>query len=350
MGRGGCNKWFLSSGILERKTSAAHKCKGTGGSNKHSEIPGKAQGTCLSESRQFSDILLPQKTWRENPKFKSNGQTIFAMVHEKPSYFGHSVGEKLRGFGRWTQQVGAGQRGLYSKQKSVFVPAKDNGPIHHPDSGHVCLPWKPSIKKVCFQIPPLASYRGGCFKMPPAKHRGMLCQPPLENYQPMAAQTQGKQAAAMHANSPILGFKCMVAPNSETARQGDPKFFNKTISGDVQKLLGRIYALSTLAPSLSSCIREGLQAKQVSSEAQDTYLKGLKSIQRYDASFKLFCGFCICKNFKVMEASLQAVAGMLLEFNKVLPTHTRFVYSILLLIPGMDQLTFSTILRELKRQ
>jgi hypothetical protein len=40
-----------------------------------------------------------------------------------------------------------------------------------------------------------------------------------------------------------------------------------------------------------------------------------------DASFKFFCGFCICKFFKFLEASLQAIAGMLLEFNKVLPTH-----------------------------
>jgi hypothetical protein len=142
----------------------------------------------------------------------------------------------------------------------------------------------------------------------------------------------------------------MVGPNAETARQGDPKFFNQTFSWDVQKLLGRVHALSTLAPSLSSCIRKGLQAKQVDSEAQDTYLKGLKSIQRYDASFKLFCGFCICKNFKFMEASLQAIAGMLLEFNKILPTHARFVYSSLLLIPGIDQLAFNPMLRQLKRQ
>ena len=162
--------------------------------------------------------------------------------------------------------------------------------------------------------------------MPLAKYTGMLCKTHLENNQPMAAQIEGKQAPAVHVHSPILGFKCMVAPNSETARQGNPKFFDKTISRDVQELLGRIYACSTLAPSLSNCIRTGLQAKQVSSEAQDTYLKGLRSTQRYDASFKLFCGFCICKNFQVMEASLHAIAGMLLEFNKVLPTHTRFVY------------------------
>ena len=51
-----------------------------------------------------------------------------------------------------------------------------------------------------------------------------------------------------------------------------------------------------------------------------------------------------------MEASLQGVAGMLLEFNKVMPTQARFAYSSLLLIPGMDQLTFTPMLRQMKRQ
>ena len=51
-----------------------------------------------------------------------------------------------------------------------------------------------------------------------------------------------------------------------------------------------------------------------------------------------------------MEASLQSVAGMLLEFNKILPTHGRFVYSSLLLLPGLDQSTFNPMLRPLKGQ
>ena len=84
---------------------------------------------------------------------------------------------------------------------------------------------------------------------------------------------------------------------------------------DVQKLLGIAHALSTLAPSLSNCIRKGLQTKQVSLEAQETFLKGLKSLHRYDASFKLFYGFCICKTFKVLEATLHTIAGMLLGFQ-----------------------------------
>ena len=123
----------------------------------------------------------------------------------------------------------------------------------------------------------------------------MLCKPPMENNKSMATQIKGKQAHQVHVNSPILGFKCMVAPNSENARKGDPKFSNIPFSRDVQKLLGRVHALSTLAPSLSNCIRKCLQTKQVSPEAQDYYLNGVKNLQRYDASFKLFMAFAFAK-------------------------------------------------------
>ena len=350
LGRGGCNKWINDPRVLERKENFTYKCKGIGGSHKHSNVPSQAKGTCVPQGRQCSNVLLFNKEWGKDPKFKSNGQAIFALVHDKSGNFGHTISQKFTGFSRCPKQVGSGQGGLHYEQTSVRIPGKENGPLHKTHGGHVCIPRKPPTKKVCFQIPPLASSRGGCPKMSFGKFPRLLCKSPMENNQPMAAQITRKQTPQMHANSPILGFKCMVAPNSENARKGDPQFFNKTVSGHVQKLLGRIHALSTLAPSLSNCIREGLQAKQVSPEAQDTYLKGLKSLQRYDASFKLFCGFCICKNFKLMEASLQAISGMLLEFNKLMPTHTRFVYSSLLLIPGMDQLTFSPILRQMKRQ
>ena len=52
-------------------------------------------------------------------------------------------------------------------------------------------------------------------------------QTPMENNHPMAAKIKGKQGPQVHDYSPILGCKCMVAPNSETARQGDPRFFDR---------------------------------------------------------------------------------------------------------------------------
>ena len=350
LGWGGCYNRGVSSRVLEREANFAHKCQGIGGGNKYRQVTGKTQGTCLFKSGQFSHILLPEKAGRKNPKSESNGQAFFAMVHGKSDHIRRPIGKEFRGFGRCTQQVGTGQGGLHLKQKLVSVSQEQTGPLCYTNSRHVCLPWQSSAPKFCLKAPPLAGTGGRCPEVPLAKRSGLLCKSALENNWSLASQAKRKQTSEMHAHSPLLGFKCMVAPNSETARQGNPKFSDKTLSGDVQKLLGRVHALSTLAPSLSGCIRSGLQAKQVSLEAQDTYLRGLKSIQRYNASFKLFCGFCICKNFKFMEASLQAVAGMLLEFQNILPTHARFVYSSLLLIPGLDQLTFSPLLKQLKKQ
>ena len=48
------------------------------------------------------------------------------------------------------------------------------------------------------------------------------------------------------------------------------------LSRDVQELLGRINASSQMAPDLHNIVREGLQAKQVSTEAANSYLKDLK--------------------------------------------------------------------------
>ena len=154
--------------------------------------------------------------------------------------------------------------GLHLKQKYVSPPAKGNGPLYQAHSGHVCIPWKSPAQKFCFQAPSLAGNGTGCPKVPLAEPFRLLCKPSLEGYKSMVAKIKGKQAPKVHAHSPILGFKCMVAPTSETARQGDPRFFNQTFSWDVQKLLGRVHALSTLAPSLSNCLKKGLEAKQVS--------------------------------------------------------------------------------------
>ena len=52
----------------------------------------------------------------------------------------------------------------------------------------------------------------------------------------------------------------------------------------------------------------------------------------------------------VIEGTLHEITGMLLEFQNILPTRTRLVYSSLLLLPGMDQLAFTPMLRQLKRQ
>ena len=94
----------------------------------------------------------------------------------------------------------------------------------------------------------------------------------------MASQVKAKQAFNMHDDNPLLGFSLMVAPVNKTTGQGYPGIPNPPLSWDVQKLLGGIYATSQVAPNLCDVIRGGLQAKQVSAEAADAYLKSLKSL------------------------------------------------------------------------
>ncbi len=100
----------------------------------------------------------------------------------------------------------------------------------------------------------------------------------------------------MSHDNPLLGFKRMVAPTAQTAKEGHPSIPHTPLSGDVQKLLGSIHATSKVAPDLHNIIREGLQAKQVSPEAATAYLKDLKSLSRYAHAFKLFPAFCKIHN------------------------------------------------------
>ena len=105
-----------------------------------------------------------------------------------------------------------------------------------------------------------------------------------------------------------------------------------------------------MAPDLCMVIRQGLQAKQVSAEATDTYIKGLKSLPRYEKSFKLFWAFCNLKGLNAIHATLSEVAGLVLQFDKLMPSHGRFAYSSLLWIPGLEKLAINPLLRQIKRQ
>ena len=93
-----------------------------------------------------------------------------------------------------------------------------------------------------------------------------------------------------------------------------------------------------MAPDLHNIVREGLQAKQVSTEAANSYMKDLKSLPRYNRAFKLFWAFCTLKNVSATTATLTEVASLLLQFENVLPTQGRCAYAALLLVPGLEQI------------
>ena len=103
--------------------------------------------------------------------------------------------------------------------------------------------------------------------MPPPKHKALLCKPTMDHNKQMAPLVTTKQTSRMSHDNPLLGFKRVVDPTSQTAKEGHPSLHHTPISGDVQKLLGSIHATSKVAPDLYDIIREGLQAKQVSNEA-----------------------------------------------------------------------------------
>ena len=90
----------------------------------------------------------------------------------------------------------------------------------------------------------------------------------------------------------------MVAPTNQTASQGDPCFSNPPLSRDVQELLGRINASSQMAPDLHNIVREGLQAKQVSIEASNSYLKDLKAFPGITELSSFFGHFVLQEMFQ----------------------------------------------------
>jgi hypothetical protein len=92
-----------------------------------------------------------------------------------------------------------------------------------------------------------------------------------------------------------------------------------------------------------------MEHKEIQGEVVDTYMKNLPSLERYDRAFKLFWAFCTLQNISATSATLTQVAGLLVQFNDVMPAQARHAYASLLLVPGMDQLQFNPLLRQVKK-
>jgi hypothetical protein len=104
-----------------------------------------------------------------------------------------------------------------------------------------------------------------------------------------------------------------------------------------------------MAPSLHSVIRKTLEAKQISAEDIDSYLKDLKSIQRYDSAFKTLWAICFEKRLPLDTITIYQLASQILYLNQFSPSQARNAYSAMLLIPGWDQLRFCPLLHTCKR-
>ena len=349
LGGGRCDLRSHGPRILEGQKRPAYKCERIGGSNKHGEILGPSRGACHFKSGQLRHILVPPKGRGEDPQFEPADQAFHQMVLEKRNKFTSFASEKFGGLSRWTQQVGQRQGGLHFGPFTFPNAVAKNEKTHQTQGRHVCLSRQSSTEKVCFTVPPLAGHRSECPKVPPKRFRPMLCQAPLENNFQLATSFAGQPPPHLHGGGTPLGFKSMVAPTSENARQGDPCLSSGPLRRDVQELLGRMYASAKVAPSLHDTIRKGLQAKQVSVEAAKAYMEKLKSLPRYDIAFKLFWAFCHVQGISTTMANLAQVAGLLLHFDRLVPTQGRHAYSAVLLIPGLEQLQFNPLLRQVKR-
>ena len=106
----------------------------------------------------------------------------------------------------------------------------------------------------------------------------------------LAKPIEKRDTSNVSSDNSLVGWRTMVAPINKTATAQGPSDKNTPPPGDVSELLGRAHAWAKVALSLHSIIKEVFQAKQVASEDVDTFLKGKKSLARYDSAFKLLWG------------------------------------------------------------
>ena len=304
---------------------------------------------CPPVSGQFSGIFIPKKGWGKTSPFKSNHEGFLALVPEKENSNHCRIGTLSPGSSRFLVKKTFGQGGLYHGQPIVPFSEKKLEKSHQTHHRHVCLPWQSPTKNFCFKTTPLGSQQARCLKLSPLGLNRNLCKPPMENYFKLAAKVVGKPPPKMSDGHPPLGWCTMVAPTSKTAVPPHPSICNTSLSRDVQKLPGGIYATTQVAPSLHSVIRKTLEGKQISPEDIDLYLKEQKSIARYDSAFKLLWAICIEKDLPLEDLSIYQLASQIVYLNKFSPSQARNAYSAMLLIPGWDQLRFCPLLHQCKR-
>ena len=105
-----------------------------------------------------------------------------------------------------------------------------------------------------------------------------------------------------------------------------------------------------VAPLLSDVIRAALQGRQVPLEGQDHYIRKLGDLRRYQSAINAFWQQCISVSPDPFSLSLDAIASQLLLLHDRSPAQARSAYSAPLLVPGLEHLRFSSLLKVCKRQ
>ena len=101
---------------------------------------------------------------------------------------------------------------------------------------------------------------------------------------------------------------------------------------------------------LSDVIRAALQRMKVPLEGQDHYIQKLGDLMRYQSAINAFWQQCISVSHDPFSLSLDAIASQLLLLHDRSPAQARSAYSALLLVPGLEHLRFSSLLKVCGRQ
>jgi len=104
-----------------------------------------------------------------------------------------------------------------------------------------------------------------------------------------------------------------------------------------------------MAPNLCDIIRKILERKQAEPEAIKIYLEQLGSLQRYNNAFQALWSLIVTRGKNPLEISQEEISHYILILNKEAPAQARHAYSACLLIPGLENLRFSPMLKKLKQ-
>jgi len=104
-----------------------------------------------------------------------------------------------------------------------------------------------------------------------------------------------------------------------------------------------------MAPNLCDIIRKILESKKAEPEAIKIYLEQLGSLQRYNNAFQALWSLIVTRGQNPLEISQEEISHYILILNKEAPAQARHAYSAFLLIPGLEHLRFSPMLKKMKQ-
>ena len=324
---------------IKELTAALHTVKSLAKRNEHVTL-------VVDNSVAFS--YLRKGGGEKTPPQFANARSL-GMVHGKTNTFASQTGPLCGMSGRFPVQDPPRQRGLHISPPNIFkcfgkFPGMDTTVL-----GHVCQSRKLQISPFCEQVPPLAGSKVRCLKLQFGRHFPVLCKSSLDLHKSVAAPFVGESPPHLPNDHPSLGFCTVVAPFGKTESAKKSSFGGKPLSGSFHQQCRPLNASNKMAPDLHFVIRKKLEEQQISSEGIQAYLNQLPSLTRYQSAFEVFWRQCVGQNLDLSTASLWEIASQLLKLNVFQAHQGRNAYGALLLIPGLDQLRFSPLLKQIKR-